>query len=158
MVTQTNTNYDLLVLCVTCEQRPLVYHEKQRPLVSPRKMFMCPYDKSAIIIEIYFFIFTKNLRSRLQSVRTSRKTDFRKLKITLVTMTYHSQRPQCPSLSSLFSCSYIVHSGIVYVYNILTSACSCSERTSIGTKCCITRLSRTGFFAIVNLKTPAIRQ
>ena len=30
---------------------------------------------------------------------TSRKTDFRKLKITLVTMTYHSQRPQCPSLS-----------------------------------------------------------
>ena len=30
---------------------------------------------------------------------TSRKTDFRKLKINLVTMTYHSQRPQCPSLS-----------------------------------------------------------
>ena len=29
-------------------------------------------------------------------MRTSRKTDFRKLKITLVTMTYHSQRPQCP--------------------------------------------------------------
>ena len=32
-------------------------------------------------------------------MRTSRKTDFRKLKITLVTMTYHNQRPQCPSLS-----------------------------------------------------------
>ena len=32
-------------------------------------------------------------------MRTSRKTDFRKLKIALVTMTYHSQRPQCPSLS-----------------------------------------------------------
>ena len=32
-------------------------------------------------------------------MRTSRKTDFRKLKITLVTLTYHSQRPQCPSLS-----------------------------------------------------------
>ena len=32
-------------------------------------------------------------------MRTSRKTDFRKLKITLVSMTYHSQRPQCPSLS-----------------------------------------------------------
>ena len=32
-------------------------------------------------------------------MRTSRKTDFRKLKITLVTMTYHSQRPQCPSLA-----------------------------------------------------------
>ena len=31
-------------------------------------------------------------------MRTSRKTDFRKLKITLATMTYHSQRPQCPSL------------------------------------------------------------
>ena len=65
MVTQTNTNDDLLVLCVNCEQRPLVYHEKQRPLVTPRKMFMCPYDKSAIIIEICFFNFTKNLRSRL---------------------------------------------------------------------------------------------
>ena len=38
MVKQTNTNYDLLVLCVACELRPLVYHEKQRPLVSPRKI------------------------------------------------------------------------------------------------------------------------
>ena len=37
-------------------------------------------------------------------MRTSRKTDFRKLKITVVTMTYHSQRPQCPS-SSVPSCS-----------------------------------------------------
>ena len=52
---QTNTDYDLLVLCVPCEERPLVYHEKQRPLVSPRKMLICPYDKSAIIIEICFF-------------------------------------------------------------------------------------------------------
>ena len=32
-------------------------------------------------------------------MRTSRKTDFRKLKITLVSMTYPGQRPQCPSLS-----------------------------------------------------------
>ena len=32
-------------------------------------------------------------------MRTSRKTDFRKLKIALVTMIYHNQRPQCPSLS-----------------------------------------------------------
>ena len=32
-------------------------------------------------------------------MRTSRKTDFRKLKITLVSMTYYNQRPQCPSLS-----------------------------------------------------------
>ena len=32
-------------------------------------------------------------------MRTSRKTDFRKLKITLVTMTCDSQRPQCFSLS-----------------------------------------------------------
>ena len=29
------------------------YNEKQRLLVSPRKMFMCPYDKSAIIIEFH---------------------------------------------------------------------------------------------------------
>ena len=65
MVTQTNTDYDLLVLCITCEQRPLAYHEKQRLLVSLRQMFMCPYNKSAIIIEICFFNFTRNLRSRL---------------------------------------------------------------------------------------------
>ena len=32
-------------------------------------------------------------------MRTSREADFRKLKITLVTMTYHSQHPQRPSLS-----------------------------------------------------------
>ena len=32
-------------------------------------------------------------------MRTYRKTDFRKLKIALVVRTYHSQRPQCPSLS-----------------------------------------------------------
>ena len=32
-------------------------------------------------------------------MRTSRKTDFRKLKITLVSITYHNQHPQCPSLS-----------------------------------------------------------
>ena len=32
-------------------------------------------------------------------MRTSRETDFRKLKITLVSMTYPSQRPQCHSLS-----------------------------------------------------------
>ena len=124
VVTQTNTNNDLLVLWVLCEQRllyphekqrPLVSprkpetsciptktrdllytHEKQRPLVSPRKMFMVPHDKSA----------TKNLRSRLLSVRTSRKTDFRKLKITLVASTYPGQRPQCPSLSPSCSLDY----------------------------------------------------
>ena len=32
-------------------------------------------------------------------MRTSWKTDFRKLKITLVATTYPCQRPQCPSLS-----------------------------------------------------------
>ena len=32
-------------------------------------------------------------------MRTSLETDSWKLKITLVTMTYHSQHPQCPSLS-----------------------------------------------------------
>ena len=88
---------DLLVLCVPCEQSPLVYPRKQRLLVSPRKMSMYPHDKYAIIIEICFF--TKNLRSRLLSMRKSRKTDFRKLKITLVALTYPGQRPQCPSLS-----------------------------------------------------------
>ena len=63
------SNYDLLVVCVTCEKRPLVYHEKQRPLVSPRKMFMWPYDKSAIIIEICFFIFTIVIRADVSENR-----------------------------------------------------------------------------------------
>ena len=31
-------------------------------------------------------------------MRTSRKTDFRKLKITLVALPYPGQYPQCPSL------------------------------------------------------------
>ena len=32
-------------------------------------------------------------------MRMSRKTDFQKLKIALLSMTYHNQRPQFPSLS-----------------------------------------------------------
>ena len=45
--------------------------------------------------------FTKNLRSRLYSLRMSRETDLdlRKLKITLVT-NYDISHPQCPSLST----------------------------------------------------------
>ena len=39
-----------VVLCVTCEQRPQI-----ETSCIPRKMFMCPYDKSAIIIEICSF-------------------------------------------------------------------------------------------------------
>ena len=38
VVTQTDTNCDLLVLCIPCEQRPLVYHEKQKPIVLPRQI------------------------------------------------------------------------------------------------------------------------
>ena len=43
-------------------------------------------------------LFTENFRSRLYSMRMSRKNRFRKLKITLVGPTYLGQRPQCPSL------------------------------------------------------------
>ena len=68
--------------------------------------FLCPHEKHFCvpatnppfhIIKIFFF--TGNLRSKLYSVWTSRKTDFRKRKITLVASTYPGQRPQCPSLS-----------------------------------------------------------
>ena len=52
---------------------------------------------------------TKNLRARLDCMRTSRKTDFRHknetsagLKITFVDMTYSGQRPELPSLSHNF--------------------------------------------------------
>ena len=45
-------------------------------------------------------------------MRRSRKTDFQKLKIILVGSTYPSQRPQCPSLSNMFSCvcMFVTHS------------------------------------------------
>ena len=68
MVTQTNTNYNLLVLCVTCEQRPLVYHEKQRPLVSRRKMFMCPYDKSTKFLSLKFAFFLFHQKPQIEVV------------------------------------------------------------------------------------------
>ena len=58
VVTRTDTNYDLLVLCVPCEQRPLVYHEKQSPFVSQREMLRWPHDKSAT--EICFFTKTSD--------------------------------------------------------------------------------------------------
>ena len=91
MVTQTNTNnYDLYFLCVHCEQRLLV---------SPRKTFLCPPRPILHLHIIKIFFFTCNLRSKLYSVWMSRKTDFRKRKITLVASTYPGQRPQCPSLS-----------------------------------------------------------
>ena len=51
----------------------------------------------------------KNLRARQESMRTSQKTDFRQknntsagLKTTFMDITYHSQRPELPSLSRHF--------------------------------------------------------
>ena len=46
------------------EQRPCIPRKTETSCI-PRKMLMCPYDKSAIIIKTCFFNFTKNLRSRL---------------------------------------------------------------------------------------------
>ena len=45
-------------------------------------------------------------------MQRSRKTDFQKLKIILVGSTYPGQRPQCPSLSNMFSCvcMFVTHS------------------------------------------------
>ena len=45
-----------VVLCVTCEQRPLVYHEK---------CLCVPTTNLPLSLKFAFFIFTKNLRSRL---------------------------------------------------------------------------------------------
>ena len=68
---------------------------KNRDFLYPHKKCLCvPTTNPPLSLN-----FTRNLRSRLYSVQTSRETDFRKLKITLVTMTYHSQHPQCSSLS-----------------------------------------------------------
>ena len=35
-------NLNICISWISCERRPLVYHEKQWPLLSPRKMVMCP--------------------------------------------------------------------------------------------------------------------
>ena len=73
----------------------LLYTMKNRDFLYPHEKCLCvPTTNPPLSLN-----FTKNLRSRLYSVRTSRETDFRKLKITLVTMTCHSQHPQFPSLS-----------------------------------------------------------
>ena len=66
----------------------------------PTKNGLCVPTTNPPLSLKFAFSLLKNLRSRLQSVRTSQKTDFRKLKITLMFMTYQSQRPQCPSLSA----------------------------------------------------------
>ena len=69
---------------------------KNRDFLYPHEKCLCvPTTNPPLSLN-----FTKNLRSRLYSVRTSRETDFWKLKITLVTMTYHSQHPLCPLMFS----------------------------------------------------------
>ena len=62
-------------------------------------------------------------------MRTFRKTDFRKLKITLVTVTYHSQRPQCPSLSPHVLLSVLVAVPIQVPVSVRATM-STSSRTS----------------------------
>ena len=54
-------------------------------------------------------------------MRTSRKTDFRKLKITLVASTYPGQRSQCPL--SVPSCSL----GFMNIPFTLPKTVSCSS-------------------------------
>ena len=62
VVTQTNTNYDLLFLCVHCEQRPLVSPRLKNVFVSPRPIL--PFN---IILKIFFFTDSDSLRSRFYS-------------------------------------------------------------------------------------------
>ena len=97
MVTQTNTKYDLLVLCQLCEQRPIFYTTKSRDLLYPHEKCLCvPTTNPLLSLKFAFTLKTSdrgcNLCGRLGK-------DFRKLKITLVSMTYPGQRPRCPSLS-----------------------------------------------------------
>ena len=85
---------------------------------------MCPFDKSAIIVETCFFNFNKTSdRGCNPCGRLGNRLP--ETKITLVTMTYHSQRPHCASLSPHVS---FIHStylhGIIFVTpsgNILKS-------------------------------------
>ena len=90
---QTNTNDDLLVLCVPYEQKLLA---------SPRKIFLCPYDQSAIIIEICIFAGNFSLIEVVLYADVS-KNRFLKLKITLMGWTYPGQPPlMSPPLSLHF--------------------------------------------------------
>ena len=113
MVTQTNTNAnDLLFLCVHCEQRPLVSQTKN--------VFMSPRPICHLITLNFFF--TENLRWRLYSMRTSRKTDFRKLKITLVAWAYPGQRPQWSSLPPRVLLEHdlmLVLKSLIFVLNLI---------------------------------------
>ena len=59
MVTQTNTNYALLVLCVACERRPLVYHENQRPLVSHENFLCVPTTNPPLSLKFALLISLK---------------------------------------------------------------------------------------------------
>ena len=54
-------------------------------------------------------------------MRTSRKSDFRKLKKTLVASTYPGQRPQCPSLSRHVLLTDIIVSIIVDAFSLTLS-------------------------------------
>ena len=59
MVTQTYTNYDLLVLYVVCEQIPLVCHEKQR-LLYPHENCLCvPTTNPPLSLKFAFLISLK---------------------------------------------------------------------------------------------------
>ena len=50
VVTQTNTNYDLLLLCIPAS-RDLLYTTKSRDLLYHHEKCLCPHDKSAIILK-----------------------------------------------------------------------------------------------------------
>ena len=74
--------------------RDLLHTTKSRDLLYTHEKCLCvPTTNPPLSLKFAFLISLKT------SDRTSRKTDFRKLKITLATMTYHRQHPQWPSLS-----------------------------------------------------------
>ena len=94
MVTQTNTNYNLLVLCVPCEQRlPCV---PTNPTTNPP-------------LSLKFSFFTDNLGSvEVVLYAYVSENSFLNLKIAVVGLTYPGQRPQCPSLSPHFLLLYCI--------------------------------------------------
>ena len=88
-----------------------------RDLLCPHEKRFCVPTTNAPFNIIKIFFFTDNLRPRLYYMRTSQKTDFRKLKITLVGSTYPGRCPQCPSVSlSVSSCS-LAYSAMQPRYN-----------------------------------------
>ena len=107
MVTQTNTNDDLLVLCVTYEQRPLVYHENKDLLYPHEKCLCVPTTNPPLSLKFAFLSSLKisdrgcNPCGRLGKQTSGKKKNFSVYDISQPTPSVSLSDPSC-SLVTLY--------------------------------------------------------